>query len=189
MFMRRQRTVDASDEELASAVRSGATDALAALWDRYAHLLFGVAMKYLKDPERGRDAVMQLYTDLPAMLAKHDVARFRPWVHMVMRNNCLLILRGEKPTVAIDDKVLGDQEADRAGEALLREASLQQLESAIEELQADQRTCIQLFHLERLSYAHVADRTGHPIEQVRSHLQNGRRNLRLILLRHADRNS
>lgn len=187
MFMRRQRTVDASDEELASAVRTGGTDALAALWDRYAHLLFGVAMKYLKDPERGRDAVMQLYTDLPALLAKHDVARFKPWAHTVMRNRCLLILRGEKPTLAIDDRPIEDP--DTAGEALLREAGLERLERAMDELPDEQRTCIRLFHLERLSYAHVADRTGHPIEQVRSHLQNGRRNLRLILLRHADRNS
>lgn len=186
MFMRRHRPIGTSDEALAEAVRTGGSEAMGSLWDRYAHLLFGVAMKYLKEPERARDAVMQLFTDLPALLGRHDVERFRPWVHTVMRNRCLLMLRGERPTVAIDALPLADTDPEGASEAVLREAGLARLERAIEELNDEQRTCIRLFHFERMSYAHVADHTGQTIEQVRSHLQNGRRNLRLILQRHVD---
>ena len=189
MFMRRQRTVDASDEELAAAVRAAPphrNEALATLWDRYAHLLFGTAMKYLKDTDRARDTVMELFADLPALLLRHDVARFRPWAHAVMRNRCLLALRGARHHADIDGLPLADDQDD--GEARLREADLQRLEQAIDRLNDEQRACVRLFHLERLSYAHVADRTGHTIEQVRSHLQNGRRNLRRILQGHADPN-
>lgn len=186
MFLRRQASSSASDEELVLALRGGRQSALGVLWDRYAHLLFGVGMKYLKDTERSKDAVVELFTTLPMLLRKHRVERFRPWVHAVMRNHCLQALRGERRiTFVTEDSEL---DYDDPSEALLREASLARLEKAIDELNEMQRQCIRLFHLERNSYQQTADRTGLPVEQVRSHLQNGRRNLRIILTRHADQN-
>ncbi len=186
MFLRRKHTADTSDEELVLRLCGGEREALGHLWDRYAHLLFGIGMKYLKDVERSKDTVVELFADLPGLLAKHHVDRFRPWVHTVMRNRCLLAFRSDRSTTQYDVERSEGEEDPTAGEAMLREATLERLEMAIAALNADQRACIQAFHLERLSYAQVAERTGQTIEQVRSHLQNGRRNLRLTLLRHAD---
>jgi RNA polymerase sigma factor (sigma-70 family) len=191
MFLRRNanRPMDIgplSDEDLVLRIRGGHQASLAALWDRYAHLLFGVAMKYLKDIERSKDAVLDLFTGLPALLAQHEVRLFRPWVHTVMRNRCLMLLRKHDPHVRMADEALPEQE-DADGEAALHEATLQQLEAAIALLNDGQRECIRLFYLKRLSYQQVAARTGLDVEQVRSHLQNGRRNLRINLQRH-DRN-
>jgi RNA polymerase sigma-70 factor (ECF subfamily) len=187
MFLRRKTTSVRTDEELVTILRDGHRSALGELWDRYAQLLFGVCMKYVKDTERSKDLVTELFTDLPAMLDKHTVERFRPWVHTVMRNRCLLVLRGERRNDHVDEQALADH-AEADDEALLRERSLVQLEQAIEQLNPDQRTCIRYFHLERHSYQRTAELTGLSLEQVRSHLQNGRRNLRLILLHHAHQN-
>jgi RNA polymerase sigma-70 factor (ECF subfamily) len=140
----------------------------------------------LKDVERSKDNVVELFADLPTLLKKHDVERFRPWVHTVMRNRCLQVLRSTKHGSAIPEELLQDMAQDEHDAAVLREADLQRLEHAIEQLNDGQRTCIRLFHLERRSYEEVAERTGHALDQVRSHLQNGRRNLRIILERHAD---
>jgi RNA polymerase sigma-70 factor (ECF subfamily) len=188
MFLRRKPVrATASDEDLVLLLRQGDQAALGDLWDRYAHLLYGVGLKYLKDPEASKDQVVDLFGTLPVLVQKHAVAQFRSWVHAVMRNRCLQVLRRQRPGATLDAVMLTDD--DIAGETLLREASLQQLEQAIEQLNGAQRTCIRLFHLEENSYQQVADQTSFTIEQVRSHLQNGRRNLRLILLRHADRNA
>lgn len=186
MFLRRTATGPLSDEDLMARIRSGHQAALAALWDRYAHLLFGVAMKYLKDIERSKDAVLDLFAGLPALLAQHEVRLFRPWVHAVMRNRCLMLLRRHDPHVRMDDGTLPEPE-EQEDEAVLHEASLQRLEAAIAGLKDGQRECIRLFYLDRLSYQQVAARTGLDVEQVRSHLQNGRRNLRINLQRHDDR--
>lgn len=188
MLLRRRAATTGTDEELVLALLGGHQPALAALWDRYAHLLFGVGMKYLKEPERAKDQVVELFAALPDLLRKHRVERFRPWVHTVMRNRCLLALRGEARHARVDDAHLADLVAEEAEERVLQEATLQQLEAAIAQLNEAQRMCITLFHLERRSYQETAARTGLTIEQVRSHLQNGRRNLRLSLLRHADQN-
>ncbi|HPJ54278.1 MAG TPA: sigma-70 family RNA polymerase sigma factor, partial [Flavobacteriales bacterium] len=139
-----------------------------------------------RNVEESRDTVMELFTDLPDLLRRHQVERFRPWVHTVMRNRCLMRLRGRGREADAPPPDVADE--DLRGEALLREASLQKLEAAIAALKEEQRTCITLFHLEGLTYAEVATRTGFSLEEVRSHLQNGRRNLRLMLNNDADRN-
>jgi DNA-directed RNA polymerase specialized sigma24 family protein len=85
MFLRRKQPHAASDAELVTALCDGHRSALGHLWDRYAQLLYGVGMKYLKDPDRSKDMVVELFTALPELLGKKPVERFRPWVHTVMR--------------------------------------------------------------------------------------------------------
>jgi RNA polymerase sigma-70 factor (ECF subfamily) len=181
VFLRRKQSVAASDEELVTALCSGHRSALGDLWDRYAQLLYGVGLKYLKDSERSKDLVVELFTTLPGLLAKQPVQRFRPWVHTVMRNRCLMALRSDKGHHSPLSEHLSVE--DDAEEAVLLESSLQQLDQALQLLNEAQRSCIRLFYLEHHSYHQCAERTGLTVEQVRSHLQNGRRNLKLHLER------
>lgn len=181
MFLRRNDRTTDSDEELVARIASGDRSGLGILWDRYAHLLFGVAMKYLKDPEASKDAVMEVFSRIPRALVTQRIDRFRPWVHVVIRNQCIELLRrsvpnGELPDAA-DPHDIGD-------DALLLDSELDRLESAIEGLGREQSTCIRMFHFERLTYQEIATRIGATTQEVRSHLQNGRRNLRIILSRH-----
>ncbi len=190
MFLRRRAIADRSDEELVRLLREGHRSALSDLWDRYADLLYGVGMKYLRDTDRSKDEVVELFAGLKDLVTRHEVARFRPWVHTVMRNRCLQALRRSTPGLELpEDRSLAEMPDD---DAALREASLEQLERAIRSLNDEQQRCITLFHLEEKSYAQVAALTGLTVEQVRSHLQNGRRNLRIALQRqqhHDDRNA
>ena len=169
-LLRRTDTDPSSDEELVALLRQGHQPALGILWDRYAHLLFGVGMKYLKNTERSKDLVVELFATLGSLVTKQEIQRFRPWLHTVMRNNF--------PNQTWN----GTDDIDHE-DAILHESTLQRLESAISELKDEQRICIELFYLKKQSYQQVAERTQQDIQQVRSHLQNGRRNLRLILER------
>ena len=182
MFLRRKTIEQLSDEDLVTRVKGGQQASLATLWDRYAHLLFGVGMKYLKDTERAKDLVVEVFASLPELLARHDVQTFRPWVHAVMRNRCLMLLRRNDPETHVDEALLHAPE-DQNDDAVLQEATLQRLEAAVLRLNDPQQRCIRSFYLERNSYRQTAEGTGFSIEQVRSHIQNGRRNLRLILER------
>ncbi|HOY27897.1 MAG TPA: sigma-70 family RNA polymerase sigma factor [Flavobacteriales bacterium] len=181
MFLRRKAIATHTDEELVRLLREGHRSALADLWDRYAELLYGVGMKYLRDTERSKDEVVELFAGLKDLIIKHDIERFRPWVHTVMRNRCLQVLRKERPDHELPENL--GATSDTEDDAVLREASLQELENAMTGLNAEQRQCIRLFHLEERSYAQVATSTGFTVEQVRSHLQNGRRNLRILIQR------
>lgn len=180
----RRRTIDPrSDEELVDLLRAGHRASLGLLWDRYAHLLFGVGLHYLKNAPASEDAVADVFARLPDLLEAHRVEHFRAWLHAVMRNHCLQALRKHDPEVRDERRIERAAESDGIADRVLHEATLQELERAIEGLNDRQRTCIRLFYLERLSYAQVQERTGLTFDEVRSHLQNGRRNLKIALQR------
>ncbi len=185
MFLRRKDIAGKNDEELIEAIGKGDREALGGLWDRYAHLLFGVGMKYLKDTEKAKDVVIELFADLPEMLKKHEVMKFRPWIHTVMRNRCLLELRKEKGNASIEEQIVAIEDEDASE---LHEQDLRALESAIEKLDPQQRTCITLFYMQRYSYKEIAATAGMTVDNVRSNIQNGRRNLRIMIQRNDQRN-
>jgi RNA polymerase sigma factor (sigma-70 family) len=182
MFLRRKQHERSTDDELVRAVKAGRNEALGVLWDRYAHLLFGVGMKYLKNVEAAKDAVMNVFAELPRLLVQHEVHSVSSWLHTVMRNHCLMQLRGSGPAAP-----LNGAEHDDADELLAahleREGTLERMEAAMGQLNDAQRNCITLFYLDRLSYAEVGERLQLSFDAVRSNIQNGRRNLRIILER------
>lgn len=186
MFLRRKDHKTLSDLELIAESRKGNKQAVGVLFDRYAHLLLGVGLKYTKDKERSKDLVMDLFEELEVLIKKHEIRNFKSWLHTCMRNKCLIALRQEKKMkkLEIKDEIL-EQEVDSKE---LKEAELENLEQAIERLKEGQKECIKLFYLQRNSYERVAELTGLSVAQVRSNLQNGRRNLRIRLSEHADQN-
>jgi RNA polymerase sigma factor (sigma-70 family) len=187
MLLRRKDISQESDEELVSSARHGDRHAMGVIWDRYAHLLYGVAMKYMKEPDMAKDMVVELFAMLPGMLKEHNVKCFRPWIHTVLRNLCLQELRRRKRVEPLQEAAWTGME-DPEDRQLL-EYSLQQLGHAIQRLDHQQRICITLFHLERNSYKQIAEITGITVEKVRSNIQNGRRNLRNMLLHNAQRSA
>jgi DNA-directed RNA polymerase specialized sigma24 family protein len=51
----------------------------------------------------------------------------------------------------------------------------------LEELKQEQRLCIQLFYIQKKSYEEITQITQYSLKEVKSHLQNGRRNLKILL--------
>jgi len=56
------------------------------------------------------------------------------------------------------------------------------LNEAIGRLNPAQQTCICLFYLEKKNYKDIAATTGYDMKKVKSHIQNGKRNLRKLLI-------
>ena len=102
-----------------------------------------------------------------------------------MRNRCLTELRKEMNNSPIDELIVAAEDEDAIG---LHEQDLRALERAIEELDPQQSTCITLFHMQRYSYKEIAATTGMTVDSVRSNIQNGRRNLRIMIQRNEQRN-
>ena len=194
MFFRRSSSAAAplSDQELLARYRAlGNVTDLGLLYDRYLAEAFAVCRRYLAPPdEDAQDAVMQLFEHLVNVLRAHAPDNFPAWLHTTARNHCLMQLRARKrggPLIlsfpdAADVETAGawhllDQEA-TAEEAENTEARLQSMEAALAQLPSAQRQCLQLFYLEKKCYREIATETGLELNQVRSHLQNGKRMLR-----------
>jgi RNA polymerase sigma factor (sigma-70 family) len=193
MFFRKN-IASMSDEALIAKYKESEDNAyIGELYKKYTHVVLGVCMKYLRDREEAKDSVMQIFEKLMSDLKKHEVANFRGWLHMVAKNHCLMKLRDKTQMVDID---LITERSDNVVEFNhdlhpLDESEMQltNLEEAISCLDEDQKKCVELFYLKERSYKDVADATGFTLNQVKSYIQNGKRNLKNYLIsKNADAN-
>ena len=150
------------------------------LYKRYGHLVYGVLLKYTKQTMEAEDLTMECFAKLPALLLKHDIDYFKGWLYMVARNLAFAFLRKNKPG---DVEQLNEQVTYLAEGELTNdnEELLATLEWALPQLKEQQQTCIRLFYIEQLSYEQIIQQTGYSYNEVKSNIQNGKRNLKLLM--------
>lgn len=137
-------------------------------------------MKYLRNEEEAKDAVQQVFLKVLNELPKYRVSYFKSWLYMVSKNHCLMRLRDKgKYTSEINDELLATPE--QSDKAALAEKELQydQMAAALLLLNREQQECVSLFYLQKKSYQQISLTTGYTVMQVKSHIQNGKRNIKL----------
>ncbi len=182
-----------SDIELIEQYKETANNTFVGeLFNRYTSFCIGVCMKYLKDEDRSKDATMQIFEKLLQDLMEHSVHNFRPWLHQVIRNYCLMELRKDQSNLkkttelelnadvfmesATTDHLFNDHEQEK-------KQNLQNLSTCIYELKNEQKQCIELFFIQEKCYQEIAELTNYTIKKVKSYIQNGKRNLKLCMER------
>lgn len=178
----------ATDEQLILAYQQkGNQEHLAVLFLRYSDLVYGTALKYLKDAEQAKDTVMNIYQELVDKLKTHQVENFKSWLYVVTKNHCLMWLRKHKKgtVIAFQPSFMQSAEDTHLDDLLAKEQQFRQLENCINALQEQQQNAIRLFYLEGKCYNEITEITGHDWDRVRSLIQNGRRNLKSCMDKHA----
>ncbi len=169
-----------SDEQLVELLRQGdRKNCISELYLRYSHLVYGVGLKYLKNKMDAEDVTGELFIRLEEKILRSDIQLFKPWLYSVIRNECLMILRRKQ----LSEKEITDNLAheDDEKEPLALENLLDALEKSIILLKPDQQTCLKLFFFSKKSYEQISQQLSISIKQVKSHIQNGKRNLRIIM--------
>ena len=178
----------ASDEELVNAYRqSSDLNILASLYQRYMDLLYAVCLKYLREPDAAKDAVMNIFEELTQKLLRHKVDHFKGWIYTLAKNHCLIQLRssGRLKTHSLDLENMQSAEELHLNAVNQREEHLNRLSKCMDTLSAEQKAVIGLFYLENKCYKEIGTITGLDWAKVRSHIQNGRRNLKICMDRQA----
>lgn len=168
--------------------QTGDNNCVGILFQRYTHLIFGVCMKYLKNEDDSQDASMQLFEKLLTDLKKHEVQQFKAWLHMVCKNYCLMQLRSGKTRLKHDKEIARDFGSFMENEHSLhlkfentKELQLTYMEECMKGLNNEQRLCVELFYLQEKSYNEVAAMTNFSMNNVKSYIQNGKRNLKICI--------
>jgi RNA polymerase sigma-70 factor (ECF subfamily) len=153
------------------------------LLERNTMLLLGVCMKYLKNEEEAKDAVQQVFLKVLTEISKYKIDYFKSWLYMVAKNHCLMKLRGQhgKYIKELREEVPIEQQETDKNELLANEKTYSLLEQSMLELNEEQKQCVTLFYLQKNSYQQITEATGFSLMQVKSHIQNGKRNLRMLL--------
>jgi RNA polymerase sigma factor (sigma-70 family) len=156
---------------------------LADLYQRYMDLIYGVCLKYLPDAEQAKDAVMNIFEELVQKLQHHQVDNFKAWVYTVAKNHCLMQLRSRKniKITELSPVFVQTEENLHLNGVPEKEQQLQSMEYCLKTLPAEQKQCVELFYLQGKSYNEIVEVTGFDWKQVRSFIQNGRRNLKICM--------
>jgi RNA polymerase sigma factor (sigma-70 family) len=184
-FVKNISTPGITDLELIAAYKSSSNQQyISTLYQRYMELVFGICLKYFKDAERSKDAVMDIYVELAAKLKQHEVENFKGWLHVLARNHCLMQLRSPKNLKITEfntDVMQSGQITHLENEVLEKEENFKKLEECIEQLPHEQLQSVKLFFLEKKCYNEIAELTGFEWNKVRSYIQNGKRNLKICM--------
>jgi len=184
-FIKNISSDQSPDKELLIAFKqTGNINLLSTLYQRYMDLVFGVCLKYFKDAERSKDAVMDIFDELNTKLRVHEVENFKSWLHVLARNHCLMQLRSPRNIKTTEFNpvfMYSEQNTHLNGEVLEKEENFKKLEQCMDSLPDEQKQAVQLFYLESKCYNEIAAITGFDWNKVRSYIQNGKRNLKLCM--------
>lgn len=150
------------------------------LYKRYTHLAIGTAMKYMKDKNDADDVVMLVFEKLLSELQNKDIKHFKSYLYVMVKNQCLMLLRKTKRELPSDLQHHEQEESVESDQQEL-EQQLLALEAAIPQLKPEQAQCVDLFYIQKKSYQEIVQLTNFDLKKVKSYIQNGKRNLKLIL--------
>lgn len=153
------------------------------LYERYGHLVLGLCLKYLKNKDESQDMVIQIFTKLMTDLKKHSVEYFKSWLFVYSKNECLMELRRRqsalKKELELKENTLLFVDNNDPEHLKEKERQISMMEIAISHLNATQKTCIDLFFFQNKSYVEITELTGYSINDVKSYIQNGKRNIKI----------
>ncbi|MCF1713349.1 sigma-70 family RNA polymerase sigma factor [Flavihumibacter sp. RY-1] len=162
---------------------------LGILLQRYTLLLLGVCMKYLKNEEAARDAVQQIFLKAITELEKYEVEFIKSWLYMIAKNHCLMQFRDKnRQLVELSEQMVQVEDQEDKLSIKEKDQLLDWMHESIKNLNPEQQQCVTLFYLKKRSYQEVSELTGYSILQVKSSIQNGKRNLRLMIQRRLKEN-
>lgn len=180
-----------SDEEVISRFKeSGNAAVLGILFDRYSKLVYGLCLKYLKNPTAAEDETMSIFEKLINHLSNQNIECFKAWLYIFSKNHCLMELRRKKPhlvelnTNTHSESIHLQNEKEIIDKELQNEKKIHLVHSLIKFLKPAQQKCLELFYINNLSYREVSCSTGLSIKQVKSNIQNGKRNLKIHFEKH-----
>lgn len=186
---RQNLTKLADDELLQSLTKDNYGDIVNEIFNRYSHILYGVCYKYLKNTEESKDAVQSIFEKIFIDLSNHTVKNLKSWLFVVAKNYCLMHIRKrqldlKELTPESTTNVLYKLYQEELGQKIddeVAENQISKMLALMEKLSSQQGICLSLMYLEDKSYKEIADITGFGMNEVKSHIQNGKRNLRKLL--------
>ncbi len=182
MFNQRKKYKLLSDEDLVYEYNERPSrEVIQILYERYGHLVLGLCIKYMKQVENAEDTCSLIFEKLPDLILKHEIRYFKSWLYQVSKNECLMKLRKKNPhqteinesLLHVDDTLLIEKKE--------KEKEIDKMERAILDLKEDQKMCVTLFYLEDKSYQEISMALSMSINAVKSNIQNGKRNLKILM--------
>jgi len=175
------RNATTTDLALATAIRSGDQNAMAALYDRYSSIVYSVALRVLQDTGAAEDVLQDIFMQLWRNPAAFDASRgnMAAWLAVIARHRAIDAVRRRLPQDDIDDVVVSI-ESDLASEADQSRAMVK-VRGALESMPPPQRSALEMAYFEGLTHSEIAEKTGEPLGTIKTRIRTGLLSLRKVL--------
>lgn len=178
------RDTDDVDRLLIASAR-GDRDAFAAFYDATAPLVYGIALRVVRDPSRAEEIAQEVYLEVWRNAGRYLSAKgsAKGWIVTIAHRRAVDVVRSEEASrrrlemigrrVEPDHDIVAES-AETADERL-------RLLRALGGLPEEQRTAVELAYFDGLTYREVADRVGAPVGTVKSRMHTALQRLGYIL--------
>lgn len=188
MWLFKKKKEYVSDEALLLDFKqSGDKDLFAELFKKHVTTVYGTCLFYLQDKDEAQDATMILFEKMLLDIGTREINNFKAWLGFVVRNHCISLIR-KKKTVNKNLKSYYEFELEDTSyeteekiQSVSDDVLLQEMKSCLPKLKERQRMCVEQFYLHNKSYQDIANETGFNLNEIKSHIQNGKRNLKLLI--------
>ena len=178
----------ATDEELAlNYYKTGDKELVGLLFEKHVKTVFGVCLFYFRDKDVAKDAVMQIFEKLINELKRTEIKNFKGWLSFVVRNYCISEIRKNKNRYNLPESYLDFEIKETSFEeeekilGVSDDDMIEHMQICLVDLKENQKVCLELFYLKAQSYQQIADKTKFSLNEVKSFIQNGKRNLKLLV--------
>lgn len=175
------------DEQLLKAISKGESWAMAALYDRYARLVFSLALRMLGEPRAAEEMMQEVLLKVWRSANTYDRKRGKlsSWLLGIAHNQCVdeLRRRRARPPAGADLDSIRELPADTEDPLTAAAQSIEHARAvqALARISPDQRTVIELAYYRGLAHSEIAEKLGLPLGTVKTRLRLGLLKLREIL--------
>lgn len=176
-----------TDATLLARVGAGDETALAALYDRYAGLVYGLARRVTRDAYLAQDITQEVFTYLWELPDRVDLSRgtLRSYLAVVAHRRAVdEVRRSERRTRVETTKFVVEVEDGPEPEvvqAAAHEWCRRQIADVLAQLPEEQRRAVSLAYYDGQTYSQVARTLGIPEGTAKSRLRLGLGRLRVLL--------
>ncbi|HEY6487998.1 MAG: sigma-70 family RNA polymerase sigma factor [Terracidiphilus sp.] len=168
----------AGDAVLIDLVRGRDQKAMSEIFDRYATMVYSIALRILKDPAQAEDVMQEILLQVwkdPDRFAQGR-GSLGAWLAVVTRNRAIDVLRQRRPTESCDEVVLAAR-TNLASE-VERRAMMEKVRGILQKLPLEQQRSVELAFFEGLTHSEIAARTGDPLGTVKTRIRTALLSLR-----------
>jgi len=187
MWLFKKKEYSSDEELLRHYKKSGDKELFADLFKKHVSMVYGTCLFYLQDKNEAQDATMQLFEKLLLDINNREIDNFKGWLSFVVRNHCISLIRKNKSlTKNIKsyyefEYETPDLEQEEKINATSEDKLLENMKACLPKLKENQRLCVELFYLKNKSYQDIANETQFSLNEIKSYIQNGKRNLKLLI--------
>jgi RNA polymerase sigma-70 factor (ECF subfamily) len=174
------------DAEIIGQLQAGESRAMSALYDRYAQLVFSLAVRILGDQSAAEEVVQEVFVKVWRRAADYDKgrAKFISWLAQIAHNQAIDHLRQRRAHPAAHDDASLEGAVDDSPtpfDAAVQSIERRRITAALAEISQDECRVIELAYFGGYSHQEIANKLRQPLGTVKTRMRRGMQNLKTQL--------